>query len=553
MTSEPWDWDWDGDVPDELHAMVDAMTEEYLKGKAATATSESLSTGMSSSIPTPSPSKRDASFIDVEDSLPTSPTKDNAKPIDTRTFKKKSERSKIIVKNVKTLESKWRKGWLSVSDFSSLQWCEQQVYYETTTGMKRVQTDVMKKGSVIHEKLEREIKEVVEIPIHTKEDAWALKFVNMIVNIHCLVHQDLAREIPVFGRVGNFLIHGIIDQIERRDVASQSSNIPPTVVSSAAADQSLKDIIGKDREETSKSSGVDDSLNSSSTTSVSIQSPVWEFILSDTKTRSVRSLPTPSRSKPSRLQILLYRKLWNDMVEGLFDSSFFIEKMCEVGSEEGGCSSYPQLCSQSKEENSTILEAPDKMVDSSSLGDIISPRKGGTGQFRRKGSTNGGHKLRPDQPFSEDIQMHVNQVLNDIVGISQSHHHDAATTLSETETPSHSPSTSLNSFQTCTTLRQLIPIAISTAQMLPKLSETCELHYRFQGDSSVLGVVKEQHDEEWLSAQLERAVLFWEGKVDEINGVEDIEELRWRCGPCRFIDVCDWRAKKHSEIVSKGV
>ncbi|KAJ3136743.1 hypothetical protein HK101_003972, partial [Irineochytrium annulatum] len=92
-----------------------------------------------------------------------------------------------IVKGLKPLSSKWEKGWLSVTDFASLKWCEHQVYYHVTTGRKKPTSEAMKKGTAIHAKLEEEVTDVVEVKTETKEDRWAVTFLNMIITLDTLM------------------------------------------------------------------------------------------------------------------------------------------------------------------------------------------------------------------------------------------------------------------------------------------------------------------------------------------------------------------------------
>ncbi|KAJ3194796.1 hypothetical protein HDU67_004595, partial [Dinochytrium kinnereticum] len=127
------------------------------------------------------------------------------------------------------------------------------------------------------------------------------------------------------------------------------------------------------------------------------------------------------------------------------------------------------------------------------------------------------------------------------------------------------------------TLRQILETAIALFKTLPKLSGPCEIEYRWQNmlggsrgtamegvsptsppkDKSitgmVLGVVKEEYDSEWLAEQMDRGVRFWDGKLEELRGVEDIEDIASKCGACQFSEVCEWRQKKAEMVAGASV
>ncbi|KAI9334351.1 exonuclease V [Zopfochytrium polystomum] len=191
---------------------------------------------------------------------------------------------KRMVLDAKPLGAKYDKnGMLSVTDFASISWCEHQAYYQATTGVAKEVTPAMRKGTILHERLERQVSEVVEIKAKSREDDWAVRFINMMVNLETLFSKGIAREISVIGHLGPFLVHGIIDQIERRIVPDGND---PTVL-------------------------------------------VPRYFISDTKTRSTRNLPTKSTSAPARAQLAIYWKLYNDLAEGgRFDAvTAFEERM----------------------------------------------------------------------------------------------------------------------------------------------------------------------------------------------------------------------------------
>jgi len=65
---------------------------------------------------------------------------------------------------------------LFVTDLSSLAWCEIQQHYALIAGGRK-ETQAMKAGSEIHNKLELQEHDIVSIITHTKEDLWGIKYV----------------------------------------------------------------------------------------------------------------------------------------------------------------------------------------------------------------------------------------------------------------------------------------------------------------------------------------------------------------------------------------
>ncbi|CAG8650436.1 hypothetical protein RhiirA5_411755 [Rhizophagus irregularis] len=156
---------------------------------------------------------------------------------------------------------------LSVTDFSSLAWCELQQHYFFIAGGRK-ETLAMKIGSEIHNKLELQEHDIISIPTHTKEDIWGIKLYNLIFGIDSLFINLKTRELPIFGFVSGLFVFGIIDQIEMKPVF---------------------DDISRD-----------------------------ELIISDTKTRTKQYIP--KYVPPSvKFQLMLYKKLFDELVQGTFD------------------------------------------------------------------------------------------------------------------------------------------------------------------------------------------------------------------------------------------
>ncbi|GAA6063246.1 hypothetical protein JCM10212_000348 [Sporobolomyces blumeae] len=150
-----------------------------------------------------------------------------------------------------------RRGWggFSVSDFAAPSWCEMQHTYrlaskahlpplerpatiETASGtiITIDQTRTIKRenildgGKLVHAKIEKAIMgDVVPIKVEVegKESWWALRILNMIVSLLTLHNTGKVRELPVVAFVGQHLIFGVIDEIERRTYPVVAAPPPP--------------------------------------------------------------------------------------------------------------------------------------------------------------------------------------------------------------------------------------------------------------------------------------------------------------------------------------
>lgn len=160
---------------------------------------------------------------------------------------------------------------LSVTDFTSTEWCEKQMEFILSLGRPE-KTNAMKAGITRHAKLEEEVSKKVAVRVETLEDIWALKFVNFIICANQLLFDGLTREIPVVSFVQGVWMVGVIDELR----------MP---------------ITGNDR----------------------------KLTLVDTKTRSQPRLPAEPQCRNARLQLMFYKRLWDNMISNNFPSKQFYE------------------------------------------------------------------------------------------------------------------------------------------------------------------------------------------------------------------------------------
>ncbi|KAK2197034.1 bifunctional Brix domain/PD-(D-E)XK endonuclease-like domain superfamily/U3 snoRNP protein-Ribosome production factor 1/Exonuclease V [Babesia duncani] len=164
--------------------------------------------------------------------------------------------------------------YLSVTDLSSQLWCEKQVEFTLMTGRKRV-TEAMEKGTERHEQLELEDHDVVEVVVETNEDRLGIKFLNTINLLEQLFSEGKCREVWVFTNFEDYIISGIIDQLE--------------IVKAPNSKEKM-------------------------------------VIISDTKTRSTKTTPSPSQVQGASVQVQSYCI----MLQRLRDGTESFEKLYKL-------------------------------------------------------------------------------------------------------------------------------------------------------------------------------------------------------------------------------
>ncbi|MED6168644.1 hypothetical protein PIB30_013373 [Stylosanthes scabra] len=169
---------------------------------------------------------------------------------------------------------RYRKGrGLSVTDLTGAEWCEKQMELSLSHGGRRT-TKAMRAGIARHVELEEEVMKRVKVKIATKEDRWALKFLNFIHGVNQLLFTGLTRELPIIAYVENIWMVGVIDEIQTP--LTKEHHNP---------------------------------------------------ILIDTKTRTRATLPSEPQRRNGRLQLMSYKYMWdntiaNDFPSGKFFTSF---------------------------------------------------------------------------------------------------------------------------------------------------------------------------------------------------------------------------------------
>ncbi|KAI8939129.1 hypothetical protein NX059_004963 [Plenodomus lindquistii] len=249
---------------------------------------------------------------------------------------------------------------LSVTDLVSPAWCELQYFYTLSKFGRKPRTQAMRTGSKIHQKLEDEVHTTVPVQVQSKEDRFGLRMWNAISGLRCLRETGLTRELEVWGILKGEVVNGVIDELSyecpdpefeeqlERSAAEQRGGIvplPPGQITIAEA--------------FAKSSTAPEEDDNNNTLMEDTKAD-RQIYLADVKTRSVKSLPTGASLRPTKMQLMLYRKLLESLSLNTVDaetifarydlqplipfSDIFMQAIEDIGPG-NEASSYPNLLS----------------------------------------------------------------------------------------------------------------------------------------------------------------------------------------------------------------
>jgi exonuclease V len=191
---------------------------------------------------------------------------------------------------------------LSVSDLTAGSWCELQHFYTLTRLRgKKTRTEAMKRGTKLHQKLEREIYKTKRIHTIKKEDTFGLKIWNMIQGLRVLREEGFTREFEVWGMVDGNLVCGVIDQLGYKN---PDQELEEDVLSSRESSQNI-----------TNSQPYEPSMPGES-----------QVFVTDVKTRNTSSPPPQSQVRVAIIQLFLYHRFMSDMAAGRLDYMTVFER-----------------------------------------------------------------------------------------------------------------------------------------------------------------------------------------------------------------------------------
>lgn len=205
---------------------------------------------------------------------------------------------------------------LSVTDLVSPAWCELQFWYNLTKFGRKPRTAAMKRGTVVHETLEKQVHDYVPIQVKTKEDKVGLKIWNVIQGLRCLRLTGMTRELEVWGIIDGELVNGIIDEL--------SYTLPDADLDKVPHDPGQN----KKAENNTRVSSSTRPANALVGDSAMLDhwlgglEPDKTVYITDVKTRGVKSIPSGATLRPTYMQLMLYRKLLVALASNLVDADF---------------------------------------------------------------------------------------------------------------------------------------------------------------------------------------------------------------------------------------
>lgn len=164
--------------------------------------------------------------------------------------------------------------YLCVTDLCSQSWCEQQMVYglEMPYLQQLEKAPEVELGASIHLAKELEVHDIVSVSVKTREDAWAVKLLNLLSMITVLQQGGRVRELPVFGVIEGIFLVGVIDELH--------------------------------------------------------YSPKGELELCELKTRSQPSVPGVAQKRSHHLQVSVYKLLFDSMVKGQLKQGSLPQYLC---------------------------------------------------------------------------------------------------------------------------------------------------------------------------------------------------------------------------------
>lgn len=226
---------------------------------------------------------------------------------------------------------------LSVTDLVSPAWCELQYSFDLSKHGRKRATPAMKKGTVVHEKLEAEVYTSVPVEVKTKEEKWGLKLWNVISGLGILAETGMTRELEVWGLVGGEIVGGVVDVVSLMcpnptvEAALERSharkeNKKEKKETKVEEGQSTLDIFMLGHGATTLSAAMHPQAPSQPLSQSTFQIPPSQptsatttLYITDVKTRRARSIPNDISARPTKYQLMLYNRMLSNMIENQFD------------------------------------------------------------------------------------------------------------------------------------------------------------------------------------------------------------------------------------------
>ncbi|KAF8079072.1 exonuclease V a 5' deoxyribonuclease-domain-containing protein [Lyophyllum atratum] len=514
-----------------------------------------------------------------------------------------------------------RGGVLTVTDLASLAWCEVQFDYGLRQRRSRpiasrpasfvsargkeivVEKAVaanndkrIKQGQAIHKRLELEIRpEEVLVNVTSEEEQWALRLLNMVSSVQCILLEGFTREMNVFGVIHNEVVVGIIDEVVR---LPQLQPVPqkrhqassPTTPKSKRPRRSMSPsqpsiaefFPGPSTQNTISAEGDSESsivesasplpLNTST-----IPSAPSQIILHliDTKTRRSNSLPSHQDSFPSRIQLMLYYRLLRDLIStsppfdfgsfwrrldvnpsASFSTQFLVQARLTAELQERTTSCLNDLA-QAWTEMVQVLNVCDVDTSLEIIYRLQPPGSKWKSRNRGKGKTHVQNSVNSMTQEELDLARAIEASLRDLAHDPSRESPDilkaaaanevvsVLTSVGESPPPPKEGSLSEKDIVAIVDSNghshpNEIDVPLPDAVPHKGFNENLEVY-----DLSIIGVKKFIYEEQLLSNHLTQVLQWWHGER-EPQGVS-LQDAG-RCRSCEYEAHCEWREQKAQEM-----
>ncbi|THH20496.1 hypothetical protein EW146_g870 [Bondarzewia mesenterica] len=524
------------------------------------------------------------------------------------------------------------RGFLSVTDLVSPAWCELQFDYGLRQGRWRnladrkpsfvsaegktivveqkvaaVMDKVKKRGTAVHKKLEKEVRPVeVKVEAATEEERWALRIINLIESMETMMERGFCREISVIGMVNDEIVMGVIDEIRRE------STVLPQAIDRKRVSRSIHDTPKKTKKRRPLSPTAEHIVNSSIPSpppTLRLASPPRPstppkpthslLYISDTKTRSMKSLPSDEDALSARLQLMLYHRLLSALLHPDFSFAPIWHRLgldvtrplSDTFIEQAGLLESPMRCLYDLEGAwRSVAEAISVDGVSSTLEIMYRTRPPRKKKDKGKGKGKGKEGGETDEDSSDDAKAHgeknlakaIEESLKSLageqgvgieasgagpsnVGDCQPKTDDGDRARAVIDALTHPEKTGEGMLGEDPELAWLAQQKLLEAKPGIKQALIAEDALRnmraLAGDaappppsdlgeteSRIIGTKMFEMDENFLSRYLTDVLQYWHGGRPP-KGVEVVHSVR--CLSCEYMEGCEWREKKALEVFDR--
>ncbi|KIJ53528.1 hypothetical protein M422DRAFT_64540 [Sphaerobolus stellatus SS14] len=497
----------------------------------------------------------------------------------------------------------YRASGIYVTDLTAPTWCEVQFEYglygqkwkkievrpqtfQTRKGKTidvvqkaAIATDnILKKGTAVHLKLERELHAPPKFVItNTREDKLGLRLLNMLSYIESLLTTGKCREFPVMGFIQEQYVTGTIDEIYLQPISSESFTPAPQKrpVPSTPSRRLVKRSRADDYATSStKQSTMDNFVSAIPDKERTVDSQVLvgndtcprkthSLHLVDNKTREAPSLPEDSTTFGSKIQLMIYKKLLDNLLSlaPLFDfdrlwrqlqlnprmsfSPAFLEELSsEIGAED-----IP-MCLKDFEDRWTaavrLLNVTGVVNGSSASKDPVDSRLTLVYRLRSKESEKKKRKGMQQTIFQylrttteaalTEERTGFEKLVTEVKVVAGNPEQTPVVNASVPPTISEEQGTSTGESTTSKTGSESKSDVDSNLTRLEKNGVKV---------GEIIGQIQFEHDDTILKDHVRNILEWWYGHREPI-GVS--EENAGRCQTCEYIMGCEWREAKAREI-----